>query len=119
MDPVRQLNFRNSPADYVAQPSFLSDGRIVFASGVDGGYRISIANADGSGEHVVSTTKSVQVQPVVNPQNPSAIAFVSDRGGVPQIYTMSMDGVDASRVTSGVGEAEDPSWHPEIGRAHV
>jgi TolB protein len=112
MDPVRQLNFRNSPADYVAQPSFLSDGRIVFASGVDGGYRISIANADGSGEHVVSTTKSVQVQPVVNPQNPSAIAFVSDRGGVPQIYTMSMDGVDASRVTSGVGEAEDPSWHP-------
>lgn len=112
VDPIRMLTFRNPAADYTAQPSFTPDGRIIFASGVDGGYRISIANPDGSGERVVSTTKSVQVQPVVNPQNQNVIAFVSDRGGVPQIYTMSMDGVDANRVTSGVGEAEDPAWHP-------
>ncbi len=111
-DPVRQLPFHNPQADFVAQPSFAPDGRIAFASGVPAGYRISIANPDGSGEHVISTTKSVQIQPAVNPKNPNVIAFVSDRGGVPQLYTMSGDGVDATRITSGVGEVEDPAWNP-------
>lgn len=114
IDPLRQLTFLNSQGNYTAHPSFTPDGRqIVFDSSADDGYRIYIANLDGAGAHLVSLSKSIQVEPKVNPKNPALIAFTSDRAGTPQIYTMNSDGGDPERLSNGVGEAVNPAWNPD------
>jgi TolB protein len=114
VDPLRQLTFLNSQGNYTAHPSFAPDGkRIVFDSSADDGYRVYMANLDGGGAHLVSFSKSIEVQPQVNPKNPSLIAFTSDRSGTPQIYTMNSDGGDTERLTNGIGEAADPAWNQD------
>ncbi|MDR0367031.1 MAG: Tol-Pal system protein TolB, partial [Rickettsiales bacterium] len=40
------------------------------------------------------------------------IAFISDRGGTPQIYVMSGRGGDAERVSFGEGRYGDVAWSP-------
>lgn len=39
--------------------------------------------------------------------------FVSGRSGLPQIYAMSIDGINVRRLTDGVGEAVNPAWSPD------
>jgi len=39
--------------------------------------------------------------------------FVSGRSGPPQIYRMNTDGADIVRLTTGEGEAVNPSWNPD------
>lgn len=114
VDPVRQLTFLNPEGNYTAHPSFTPDGKqVVFDSSANDSYRIYIANVDGGGAKVVSSSKAIQVEPKVNPKNPSLIAFTSDRSGTPQIYTMNSDGGDPERVTNGIGEAVNPAWNPD------
>jgi TolB protein len=113
-DPLLQLTFLNSEGNYTADPSFTPDGKqIVFDSSADDGYRIYMANIDGAGAHLVSSSKSIQVEPKVNPKNPALIAFTSDRSGTPQIYTMNSDGGDPQRLSNGIGEAVNPAWNPD------
>jgi TolB protein len=52
------------------------------------------------------------VEPKVNPKTGTDIVFVSGRGGVQQVYKMNIDGADVTRLTSGEGQASNPSWHP-------
>jgi TolB protein len=114
VDPLLQLTFLNSEGNYTAHPSFTADGKqILFDSSADDGYRIYMANVDGGGAHLVSSSKSIQVEPKVNPKNPALIAFTSDRSGTPQIYTMNSDGGDPERLTNGIGEAVNPAWNPD------
>jgi TolB protein len=114
VDPLRQLTFLNSQGNYTAHPTFTPDGKqIVFDSSADDGYRIFVANPDGGGAHLVSLSKSIQVEPKVNPKNPALIAFTSDRSGTPQIYTMNSDGGDPERLTNGIGEAVNPAWNQD------
>jgi hypothetical protein len=40
------------------------------------------------------------------------IAFVSDRGGNRDVYTMQQDGVDVRRVTDAPSAEENPAWSP-------
>ena len=41
------------------------------------------------------------------------IAFVSQRSGTPQIYTMSSDGTDVQRITDEGGDAQNPAFSPD------
>ena len=41
------------------------------------------------------------------------IAFLSDRGGKPQLYVMHVDGGEARRLTSLDGGAGEPVWSPD------
>jgi TolB protein len=114
IDPLRQLTFYNPEGNYTAHPSFTPDGKqMVFDSSTDAGYRIYIANVDGGGAHLVNLSKSIQVEPKVNPKNPALIAFTSDRSGTPQIYIMNSDGGDPERLTNGIGEAVNPAWNQD------
>jgi TolB protein len=118
-DPLRQLDFVN-PAGmtYIAHSSFTPDGKqTLFDTSTGNAYRIYSSALDGSHARVVRSSEDVEVQPVMNPKNSNLIAFTSDRGGTPQIYTMDAGGGSITRVTNGIGEAHNPAWQPD--GAHI
>jgi TolB protein len=115
VDPVRDLRFYNQRSDANSSPSFTPDGKQIVWSSKIGEHnccRIYVANVDGSNLRPVSPSGFLDAEPKVNPKNANEIVFVSGRSGPQQIYRMNMDGADMQRLTSGEGEASNPSWHP-------
>jgi TolB protein len=114
LETGRRLPFYNEISPLTATPEFTPDGKqILFASSVTGWAQIYIANLDGSGMHRVSYSRSIDMEPKVNPKTGAEIVFISDRSGMPQIYRMNMEGSDVQRLTSGEGEAVNPAWSPD------
>jgi TolB protein len=110
----RRLPFLNPPGSLNATLSFSPDGsKVVFASKVGGFAQLHIANSDGSGLRRLSDTRAIEVEPKINPKTGADLVFVSGRSGPQQIYKMNMDGADVVRLTSGEGQASNPSWHPD------
>ena len=115
LETGRRLPFYNQKASMNATAEYTPDGQhILFSSTAAGGYaQIFMCNPDGSNLQRLTNSRSVDVEPTVNPKTGSDIVFVSGRGGMPQIYRMNMDGADVVRLSSGEGEAVNPSWHPD------
>lgn len=111
----RKLVFYNQALASMAPSDFTPDGKEILLYGNAGQlpfFQIFRANADGGNLRRVSSIRAVEVEPKVNPKNPSEIVFVSGRSGTAQIYRMNIDGADSMRLTDGTGEAVNPSWHP-------
>lgn len=110
----RQLSFYNPKASLNATPNFTPDGKhILFASTVNSNYtNIYMADPDGGHLQRISNTRKIEVEPKVNPKTGADIVFVSGRSGPQQIWRMNMDGTDVSMLTSGEGDASNPSWNP-------
>lgn len=70
-------------------------GMIVYESG----YQIYVMNADGSSKTKLSTGGYKDYAPCFSPDD-SKIAFVSERSGNPEIYTMSSDGSNVVKLTN-------------------
>jgi len=120
VDPVRDLRYYNQAASVNQAGSFTPDGKqIVYASSAGTGRccRIFIANLDGTGFRPISSSSAIEVEPKVNPKTGSDIVFSSGRSGPQQVYRMNMDGSDVERLTPGIGEASNASWHP--GGQHI
>jgi TolB protein len=96
-------------------PSVAPDGRIVFASSKDGdSMEIYTANGDGSGARRLTRTRNVvNISPRWNPKTGREIAFVSDRGGSPQIYLIDADGANERPLLGLGGQMDSPSWSPD------
>ena len=110
-----RLVFYNQNASMNATLDFSPDGKqLVYSSTAAGGYaQLYIANVDGSDLRRLSRSRSIDIEPKINPKTGAQIAFVSDRSGTPQIYRMNLDGADVERLTSGEGDAVNPAWHPD------
>jgi TolB protein len=120
VDPVRDLRYYNQAASVNQAGSFTPDGKqIVYASSAGTGRccRIFVANLDGTGFRPISSSSAIEVEPKVNPKTGSDIVFSSGRSGPQQVYRMNMDGSDVERLTPGIGEASNASWHP--GGQHI
>jgi TolB protein len=77
----------------------------------DGNYEIYVANRDGSGLfRLISDPHSIQVSPTWAPDG-RHLAFIYDRAGSPQVYSISIDGTDLRKLTSG-GKCDRPTWSP-------
>ena len=117
IDSQRKLPFYNPHASLSAPSDFTPDsGRLLLYYAPDTGNsytQIYSAKADGGDLRRISNCRCIDVEPKVNPKTGAEIVFVSDRGGLPQIYRMNTDGTDAVRLTNGQGEATNPSWHPD------
>jgi TolB protein len=113
LETGRKLSFYNPKASLNATPNFTPDGKhILFASSVNGFTNIFMANLDGSQLQRISNTRKIEVEPKVNPKTNTDIVYVSGRSGPQQIWRMSIDGTDNTMLTSGEGDASNPSWHP-------
>lgn len=51
---------------------------------------------------------------LLKPPSEQRIAFISDRGGNPDIWTMKTDGSDARQVTNDAADDQSPSWSPDV-----
>ena len=66
---------------------------------------------DGSHARAITSSNSNNAEARVNPKNNTQLAFVSGRSGHEQVYAMDINGVDVNRISSGDGDASNPSWH--------
>lgn len=110
----RRLPFYNQAASMNAASDFTPDSQhlLLYSTASGGVSQIYECDADGGNFRRISSTRSIEVEPKMNPKG-TAYVFVSDRGGMPQLYMMNSDGLDASRLTTGEGEAVNPSWNPD------
>ncbi len=94
---------------------FDADGKNLFAtlsqSGTSDIYKISF-----EGKVIQQITKgprgAMNVEPAISPDG-KTLAFSSDRGGNPMIYTMDADGTNVKRVTLAGTNNASPSWSPD------
>jgi len=108
--PARQITHEPAGA---AHPDWSRDGRLV-AFDV-GGQRIAVANADGSGEHLITIDTSA-IDPSWSPDG-SQLVFTGpeyDENGVPEnsyLYVTQADGSNYARI----GNGSEPDWAPKGG----
>ena len=113
LETGRKLVFYNQKVSLNATPNFSPDGKkMLFASSANGYTNIFESDLDGSHLQRISNTQKIEVEPKVNPKTGTDIVFVSGRSGPQQIWRMSRDGTNAEMLTSGDGDASNPSWHP-------
>ncbi len=115
LETGRILPFLNPRATMSSLPDFTKDGRLMFTSTAAGSPMQLFSSAlDGTGLRRVTNSRSIDVEPKVNPKTGSDIVFVSGRSGPQQLYLMSADGGgEATRLSSGEGQASNPAWHPD------
>jgi TolB protein len=110
----RKLVYYNQKASMNAASDFLLDSRHLLiyctASGLSQVYETDL---DGGGLRRVTHSGSLEVEAKVNPKTGNDVVFVSGRGGTPQIYRMNIDGTDVVRLSTGEGDAVNPSWSPD------
>ncbi len=101
-----------SPGGTTISPSWSADGQhIAYSSDKSGDPEIWVADQNGGSAHRITTFRGPDVSPCWNPKTNTQIAWVSGRTGLPQIYTMEIDGANVQRLTDG-GYATSPSWSP-------
>ncbi|MBI3654259.1 MAG: PD40 domain-containing protein [Acidobacteria bacterium] len=99
-----------------SSPALSTGGQMAFSSAIsnDGSMEIYVANLDGSGlRRLTRTTKAVNISPRWNPRTGREIAFISDRGGSPQVYVMDASGANQRPLIARGGHADSPSWSPD------
>ena len=81
---------------------------IAYASQAGGGYEIRLFSFGTRSSRVVTDGIGSNESPTVSP-NGRHIAFMSDRTGKPQIYTIARDGTDLRQITR-TGGNRYPNW---------
>src|SRR5271165_2821185 len=113
----RKLPYYNQQASVNSASDFTPDSQnlLFYSTTATPGYT-QIYETDVNGGHlrrISQAPRSIEVQAKANPKTGSELIFVSDRGGLPQLYRMNIDGTDVQRLTNGEGEAVNPSWSPD------
>ena len=73
-------------------------------------------NPDGSDQKNLTQHRANDYAPVWSPTG-RQILFVSDRGGIPDLYLMDADGTNVRQVFKKLRGREFPTWSPD-GKAH-
>ena len=100
---------RGRPEEIVAkatQPAITSDGRTVVYTSFEPGDGLWKADADG--RHAVRLVSGSVSWPVIT-RDDRQVIFVSDRGGVQSLWTVSIDGGSPTQVTSSFAVRPDVS----------
>ncbi|HEX6897247.1 MAG TPA: hypothetical protein VF146_18335 [Bryobacteraceae bacterium] len=115
LETSRKLVYYNQQASFNAASDFLPDSRHLLTYSSAGGKEaaVFVTDLDGGNIRRLTHSGSIDVEAKANPKTGADVVFVSGRGGPAQIYRMSIDGTDVSRLTTGEGEAYNPSWSPD------
>ncbi|MGZ3692184.1 MAG: translocation protein TolB [Pseudobdellovibrio sp.] len=95
---------------------FSKDVQSIYLSMTMGSGSADIYKIDMKGEVIKRLTNgpagAINVEPTLNPDG-TKIAFSSERGGRPMIYTMNADGGDVKRLTFKGKFNSSPTWSPD------
>ena len=97
-------------------PTISPSGQLAYSSAnaENGSMEIFVSNLDGSNrKQLTHTRKTVNIAPRWNPATGREIAFISDRGGQPEVYVMDSSGANQRPLIARGGHADSPSWSPD------
>src|SRR5580700_9341727 len=97
-----------------SSPAWSPDGsQLMFMSSMFGNPELFISDASGQRPKRLTYSNGANTSPSWNPKTGQQVAFVSDRGGIPQLYTMNSDGSSQAKVDlPDMGYVIDPAWSP-------
>ena len=97
-----------------SSPAWSPDGsQLMFMSSMYGNPELFIADASGARPKRLTFSNGANTSPSWNPKTGQQVAFVSDRGGIPLLYTMNVDGSNQTKVDlPDKGYVIDPAWSP-------
>jgi TolB protein len=97
-----------------SSPSWSPDGsQVMFMSSMLGNPELFLSDSSGGRPKRLTFSNGANTSPSWNPKTGQQVAFVSDRGGIPQLYTMNSDGSSQSKVNlPDMGYVIDPAWSP-------
>jgi len=97
-----------------ASPAWSPDGsQIMFMSSMYGNPELFMTDASGARPKRLTYSNGANTSPSWNPKTGQQVAFVSDRGGIPQLYTMNSDGSNQVKIDlADKGYVIDPAWSP-------
>lgn len=91
--------------------AFTPDGKIVYRGCLGGNCGLVISNLDGSFP-LLLTTVADDTAPAVSP-NGKTVAFMTNRDGNWEIYTIDVDGQNLTRLTTTPHNNGLPAWAPD------
>ena len=97
-----------------SSPSWNPDGtQIIFSSSMQGNPELYVSDATGGRPRRLTNSNGANTSATWNPKTGQTVVFVSDRGGVPQLYSMNSDGTSVSKFDlPDMGYVIDPAWSP-------
>lgn len=95
-------------------PAWSPDGsQLIFSSSMQGSPELYVTDVNGGRPKRLTNANGASMSPTWNPKTGQSIVFVSDRGGVPQLYMMNADGTSSTKFDlPDMGYVIDPAWAP-------
>ncbi|MFN2399055.1 MAG: TolB family protein [Gemmatimonadaceae bacterium] len=109
-DSIVRLTF----SDMTDRDPHVAADRLVFTSYRDGDPEIYVSDLEGVAPRRLTESVGLDEHPVLGPGG-GTIAFVSNRGGTPRLWTMRADGTNPSPLATGATEyvpERSPAWSP-------
>jgi TolB protein len=95
-------------------PAWSPDGtQLIFSSSMQSNPELYVTDISGGRPKRLTFSNGANMSPAWNPKTGQTIAFVSDRGGTPQLYLMNADGTSTTKLDlPDKGYVIDPAWSP-------
>jgi TolB protein len=113
MDTGKVIAFPRFPGTNIT-PAWSPDGtQIIFSSSMQGNSELYACDVNCLHPKRLTHSSGANMSPAWNPKTGQTVAFVSDRGGTPQLYLMNADGTSVSKLDlPDKGYVIDPAWSP-------
>lgn len=102
---------RGAEAAFGESPNWAPDGQIIYSTCLGNNCGLALMNNDGGNTRLV-TTEPADNAPDISPDG-RTIAFMSQRDGNWEIYTVNIDGGQIQRLTSNPANDGLPTWSPD------
>lgn len=95
-------------------PAWSPDGsQVMFSSSMQGNPELYVTDVNGGRPKRLTFSNGTSTSAAWNPKTGQSVLFVSDRGGIPQLYMMNADGTNTGKIDlPDMGYVIDPAWAP-------